>query len=265
MIGRLEGAYRCSGNGRYFLIAELSGNTDSYWSVYMTKDRNDKFRVSPVWDNDLAFDNDQRTHPILTMTGYLSFSSKSSAATGVRSFNRKIVESCPEQLKELWSWYRYNGNLNPDHMHEVIDSLGTENNLSQELNYTRWDILNVRTQQQYTTRGSYQAEVDYIYEYLADRIAWMDNMVGLEEPLGIHNTTDDIANEAKGGIHGHEGYILLRGFRDGAKVNIYTIDGQRITTTTVSDFETQVSLPKGIYIVKVSDGKAQKTEKIAVY
>lgn len=250
---------------KYFLIAELSGNTDSYWSVYMTKDRNDKFRVSPVWDNDLAFDNDQRTHPILTMTGYLSFSSKSSAATGVRSFNRKIVESCPEQLKELWSWYRYNGNLNPDHMHEVIDSLGTENNLSQELNYTRWDILNVRTQQQYTTRGSYQAEVDYIYEYLADRIAWMDNMVGLEEPLGIHNTTDDIANEAKGGIHGHEGYILLRGFRDGAKVNIYTIDGQRITTTTVSDFETQVNLPKGIYIVKVSDGKAQKTEKIAVY
>ena len=248
---------------KYFLIAELSGNTDSYWSVYMTKDRNDKFRVSPIWDFDLAFDNDQRTHPILTMTGYLSFSSKSSAATGVRSFNRKIVESCQQELKDIWSWYRYNGNITPDYLHEVIDSLAAENYQSQELNYKRWDILNTRTQQQYTTRGSYTAEVDYIYEYLGDRISWMDNMVGLEEPIGIHNATDD--TEARGGIHGHEGYLLVRGFSPGSQMRIYTPSGTLVNTSAIQDFDNRISLPKGIYIVRVTDTNGHiTTRKVAV-
>ncbi|MBP5359903.1 MAG: CotH kinase family protein [Bacteroidaceae bacterium] len=248
---------------KYFLIAELSGNTDSYWSVYLTKDRNDKFRVSPIWDFDLAFDNDQRTHPILTMTSYLSFSSKSSAATGVRSFNRRIVESCPEELKEIWSWYRFNGNLKPDRLHEVIDSLAAENNQSQELNYIRWDILNTRTQQQYTTRGSYQAEVDYVYEYLSDRISWMDNMVGLEEPVGIHNIQTD--SEPHGGIHGHDGYVLVRGFSDGSLVKIYTPDGTLVTSATIQGFDNRYNLTSGIYIIRVTDTNGRTAvRKVAV-
>ena len=247
---------------KYFLIAELSGNTDSYWSVYVTKDRNGKFRVSPVWDFDLAFDNDRRTHPILTMTGYLSFSSKSSAANGVRSFNRKIVERCTQELKDIWSWYRYNGNLKPDHLHEVIDSLGQENMQSQALNYIRWDILNTATQQQYTTRGSYQAEVDYIYEYLGDRIAWMDNMVGLEEPIGIHPAAPA---EARGGIHGHQGYMLVRGFREGSTLRIYNASGTIVHTATIRDFDNNITLPKGIYIVRVTEPDGlSTTRKVAV-
>ena len=247
---------------KYFLIAELSGNTDSYWSVYLSKDRGDKFRVNPIWDFDLAFDNDRRTHPILTMTSFLSFSSKSSAASGVRSFNRKIVESCTEELKNIWSWYRYNG-LNNDRLHEVIDSLGQENFESQALNYTRWDILNTCTQQQYTTRGSYQAEVDFIYEYLSDRMFWMDNMVGLEEPIGIHNQQDD--TEAHGGIHGHEGYLLVRGFRDGSSLRIYNTGGALINSTTLHGFDHRFDLPKGIYIIRVTESNGRSTtQKVAV-
>ncbi len=248
---------------KYFLIAELSGNTDSYWSVYLTKDRNGKFRVSPIWDFDLAFDNDRRTHPILTMTGYLSLSSKSSAASGVRTFNRKIVESCTQELKEIWSWYRYNGNLNPDNLHELVDHYGTLNDQSQALNYTRWDILNTTTQQQYTTRGSYKAEVDFIYEYLSDRIFWMDNMVGLEEPIGIHNAQAD--TEAHGGIHGHDGYLLVRGFAPGSALKVYTPGGTLAASATIQDFDNRIDLTKGIYIVRVTepDGRST-TQKVAV-
>lgn len=247
---------------KYFLIEELSGNTDGYWSVYMSKDRNGKFRVSPVWDFDLAFDNDQRTHPILTMTGFLSLSSKSSAANGVRSFNRKIVESCSQELKELWSWYRYNGNLNSDRLHTIVDSLGVENDLSQRLNYTRWDILNVRTQQQYTVRGSYKAEVDFLFEYINDRLYWMDNIVGLENPNGIHDATPA---EARGGIHGREGHILVRGFAEGSAIRVYTVGGQLVNTTTVQGFDNRIELPKGIYIVRIqAPNGASATNKVAV-
>ena len=248
---------------KYFLIAELSGNTDSYWSVYLTKDRNGKFRVSPIWDFDLAFDNDRRTHPILTMNSYLSLSSKSSAASGVRSFNRKIIDSCTQELKELWSWYRYNGNLNPDNLHDIVDYYGELNNQSQELNYTRWDILNTCTQQQYTTRGSYKAEVDFIYEYLSDRIYWMDNMVGLEEPIGIHNAQAD--TEAHGGIHGHEGYILVRGFAPGSTLRVYSPGGTLTASAAIQDFDNRLDLSKGIYIVRVTEPDGHSTtQKVAV-
>ncbi|MDD6784216.1 MAG: CotH kinase family protein [Prevotellaceae bacterium] len=243
---------------KYFLIEELSGNTDGYWSVYLTKDRNDKFRVSPVWDFDLAFDNDRRTHPILTMTDFLSLSTKSSAANGVRNFNRKIVESCSKELKELWSWYRYRGNLNYEYLKACVDSLGEENSLSQEYNYIRWPILNVCTQQQYTTRGSYKAEVDFINEYLYDRLAWLDNKVGLEEPIGIHNTID---NKAIGGIHGHEGYILVRGFCENSTVKIYTVDGQLKQNNIITDFQNRFDLPKGVYIIKVISPQGKTMSK----
>ena len=48
---------------RHFLVGELSGNTDTYWSVYMYKDRNDdRLYTGPVWDFDLAFENDPPFH-----------------------------------------------------------------------------------------------------------------------------------------------------------------------------------------------------------
>ena len=40
---------------RHFLVGELSGNTDTYWSVYMYKERGDNmFYTGPVWDFDLC-------------------------------------------------------------------------------------------------------------------------------------------------------------------------------------------------------------------
>lgn len=43
---------------RHFLVGELSGNTDTYWSVFMYKERDDDMMYTgPVWDFDIAFDN----------------------------------------------------------------------------------------------------------------------------------------------------------------------------------------------------------------
>ena len=46
---------------KYLLIQELCGQSETFWSTYMTKRRNDeKIYFGPVWDFDLAFDNDKR-------------------------------------------------------------------------------------------------------------------------------------------------------------------------------------------------------------
>ena len=180
----------------------------------------------------------------------------------MRSFNRKIVESCSNELKELWSWYRYKGNLTYEYISAVVDSLENENNLSQEYNYIRWPILNVCTQQQYIARGTYKAEVDFINEYLYDRIAWLDNKVGLEEPIGIH---DNSRSELRGGIHGRVGEISVRGIKVNSAISIYNANGLLICNKVIKEFDNSFKLPKGMYIVKIKDESGSiRTEKVAV-
>ena len=50
---------------RYFLIEDFAGNIDGIWSsFYLTKERGDnKIYFGPVWDLDLAFDNDMIIYP----------------------------------------------------------------------------------------------------------------------------------------------------------------------------------------------------------
>ena len=57
---------------RHFLVGELSGNTDTYWSVFMYKQRDENLlHVGPVWDFDLAFNNDQRIYPVNNKSDYI--------------------------------------------------------------------------------------------------------------------------------------------------------------------------------------------------
>ena len=137
-----------------------------------------------------------------------------------------------------------------------------ENNLSQEYNYIRWPILNVCTQQQYIARGTYKAEVDFINEYLYDRIAWLDNKVGLEEPIGIH---DNSRSELRGGIHGRVGEISVRGIKVNSAISIYNANGLLICNKVIKEFDNSFKLPKGMYIVKIKDDSGSiRTEKVAV-
>ena len=76
---------------RHFLVGELSGNTDTYWSTYMYKDRgDDKIYTGPVWDFDLAFENDNRTYPIMNLKDWI-YRTKGSCAGNMRTFVNNIV------------------------------------------------------------------------------------------------------------------------------------------------------------------------------
>ena len=51
---------------KFILIEDLCGNSEVFWSTYLTKERlDDKFYFGPVWDFDIAFDNDKRIYPVL--------------------------------------------------------------------------------------------------------------------------------------------------------------------------------------------------------
>ena len=207
---------------RQFLVGEVSGNTDTYWSVYMYKHRsNDTIYVGPCWDFDLAFDNDNRTYPVNNRTDYI-YRSGGSSVGYMRSLVDKIVvydAGARQQLKDLWAQIRQSG-FTEESMLDYINGQGQMLEQSQRLNFTRWKILSQCVHLNPSARGSYQAEVDVVRSYMRNRIAWMDNKLGFDVSTLGTETVEEQPKAVKILVNGQ---IQIR--RNGA---VYSPEGQLI-------------------------------------
>ena len=167
---------------KHFMVGEMSGNTDTYWSVYMTKDReSDKFFTGPVWDFDIAFDNDQRTYPIAAHTDYIFASKGSVASEAMRQMVNRIVkedEGARQRLLELWSEARNTKGIDETSLLEYVDKTVELLNESQKLNFLRWNILSERVHENPQASGSYEGEVAIVKNFIRKRLPQMDGFIG---------------------------------------------------------------------------------------
>jgi hypothetical protein len=210
---------------RHFLVGEVSGNTDTYWSLYLYKQRsNDTLFVGPVWDFDLAFENDNRTYPINSLSDYI-YRTKGSTTGYLKTLVDKIVVNdtgAKQQLQELWASLRRAG-LTEESMTAYIDEQVQLLDRSQRLNFIRWPIMNEYVHQNPRLWGSYEGEVENVRTYLTNRIQWMDKKLHFDattlnpERMTYPETTVESAKILQDG----QLYIL----RNGRK---YTVTGQEI-------------------------------------
>ena len=165
---------------RHFLVGELSGNTDTYWSVFMYKNRDEELLYTgPVWDFDLAFDNDQRIYPVNGKSDYI-YRSGGSCAGNMRRFVDNIVinsTKAKSQMLSIWDEARRNG-LTEENLLSYIDAMEAELQQSQRLNFMRWPILNRRVHQNPQALGSFSAEVEVLRHFMKERLKWMDRRLG---------------------------------------------------------------------------------------
>jgi len=208
---------------RHFLVGEVSGNTDTYWSVYMYKHRsNDTLYVGPCWDFDLAFDNDNRTYHVCDRSDYI-YRSGGSTIGYMRTLVDNIVindAAAKQQLKDLWAQLRRNG-FTEESMLDYIDEQAELLAHSQQLNFLRWPILYQQVHQNPRVRGSYQAEVENVRSYIRNRIPWMDRKLGFDATtLDMEAAEEDLPQTGKILIHGQL-HILRNGV-------VYTPAGQII-------------------------------------
>lgn len=220
---------------RHFLVGELSGNTDTYWSTYMYKHReNDTIFTGPVWDFDLAFENDDRTYPINSKSDYVYRSGGSNAGNMKWFVDNIVVNNKPAKAKmlDIWGKMRH-GLINEEHLIGYINEMEDSLQQSQKLNFTRWpNLMNEYVHQNPVIWGSYEAEVQNVRRYLSERLLWMDNKLGYTyEPDGIANISLDMSQPYK----------------------IYSLSGQPCQGSLQT-------LPKGIYIVR--QGQASKTVQV---
>ncbi|MBO7540017.1 MAG: CotH kinase family protein [Prevotella sp.] len=219
---------------RHFLVGEFSGNTDTYWSVFMYKERDeDLLRVGPVWDFDLAFNNDQRIYPVNNHKDYI-YRDGGSCAGNMKTFVDNIVvkdATAKRQLVEIWDEARRSG-LTEENLLACIDHWASELEQSQRLNFLRWPVLNQRVHQNPPTKGSFQAEVEVVRTFIKERLLWMDKKLGYTYiPNGINELRLDMAQPYQ----------------------VYSLSGQPYGNSIES-------LPSGIYVIR----QGIKTQKIVV-
>ena len=245
---------------RHFLIGELTGNTDTYWSVYMYKKRNDdKFYFGPVWDCDLAFDNDHRTYPINYNPEWI-YKSKGSCANGVRNLVNRLFtdEGFANQVKSIYAKYRDSGAITEESLLSVINNTAEQLEESQKLNFTRWKIMNIKVHENPVVHGSYKAEVDNVKKFVRERIVWMDKKLGYtpsKDPgTGNNNPApESILDEIR--ISNNNNAIRIEGATQPVKIEVYTIDGKTVFSEMLYDNGIDISLTKGLYIINLSDTK----------
>ena len=200
---------------KHFLVGEFSGNMDTYWSMYMYKNREeDQFTVAPCWDFDLAFDNDQRIYPVSGRSNWVY--TVGSAAGNMKSFVSRILsdKAAMQQLVDIWTDMRARDLFSSMSMIAYVDSTAQVLNASQKLNFIRWPILNQRVHLNPFALGSYEAEVEILREYFRTRIAWVDNMLSYQSASSdstyyISNAQElqEFANAVNRGANGSEAYL----------------------------------------------------------
>ena len=172
---------------RYWLVEELTGNPDAFHSCYLSKERGeDKLRVETVWDFDLAFDNDSRYYPNRDYGDYLSLAR--GGAGNSRTLLKRIFtdQAFCDSLRAIWETARRERGITEESLISYIDSTAQELQQSQRLNFIRWPILNSVQHLNPRVAGTYDGEVEYLREYIRERIPFLDQRTKNDEEEAEH-------------------------------------------------------------------------------
>ncbi|MEQ8469883.1 MAG: CotH kinase family protein [Marinoscillum sp.] len=153
----------------YFLINEICRNIDAYrLSTYVTKDKNDKLSMGPVWDLNIGFYNTDRI-PL---------------ADWVINYNQHVESDAwmvpfwwPRLMEDLYfrdavkvRWQSLSGStLSIQNLHSIVDETANLliDNGAIERNKKVWSVGG----------ESYDQSIVNLKNYLSERISWMDSEI----------------------------------------------------------------------------------------
>ena len=178
---------------RYFIIEDFSANQDEIFnSFFIFKERgDDKLYFGPVWDFDLAFDNAQILYPTNEKKNFafkFGLSNGSAAKLLSQLLSNEVVL---QKVKDLWIEMT-NTVFTKEIIRDYIDEQVEYINESQKLNFMKWDVLSSKQFMEAVCRGTFQAEIDYLKEFVDNRFDIFGNIVSSA-------TTESVLEETKKG------------------------------------------------------------------
>jgi hypothetical protein len=161
----------------WYIASELTGNPDAFWSTYIYKYRNiDRFYWGPLWDFDIAFNNDKRL------------------GDAVNKLMREAAHNPRTWIQRIWqdNWFKLAVNrrwtelINDEQLLEqlldYIDETAALIDESQQQNFNRWKVLNTRVYLEQYLFSTYKQGVDYLKQYLTNRVNFLTGSFAQSKP-----------------------------------------------------------------------------------
>jgi hypothetical protein len=191
-----------------FWIVELSKNVDGFrYSCFMSKDRDGKLRLEPIWDWNLSFGNANYHQGWTPESWYWPLIRQSEVCW----FRRlRLDPDFVQRVTDRWAELRRTI-FKPEALIQEIDEFADQLQEAQARNYQRWSILGQHVNPNYYVGDSFADEVNWMKSWIQERIAWIDGQF-IPAPRITRNSSSS----------GAEGKVSL----EGAAGTIYfTLDG----------------------------------------
>lgn len=269
----------------YFILSELPKNIDAYrLSAFMQKDRdskNGKLVMGPIWDYNLAFGNVDYYSGALLWGWQVDFEAQEDIWLNPFWWKKLVADTAfANRIHCRWHQLRQEI-LTVPRLHSFIDSLVVYLDESQQRNFQRWPILGVYVWPNAFIGKTFKEEVNYLKNWLKNRMAWMDVMIPgqcLSDftddsyliPADFHlkqnypnpfNPTTTIAYSLR-----QNGFVALK---------IYNASGQLVKTVYSgwqvagdyfkrwdADDDAGQAVSPGVYFVELHYGQAKQTKKM---
>ena len=163
----------------FFLLNELSANPDAYrLSTYMHKDRGQKLKMGPIWDFNLAFGNDGRSVTDIWIYQYNTFFPNDLWL--VPFWWNKLLDDPKFRTAVKARWQELRGGvITPNTLHTQMDQWVSflESNGALDRNFNQWPVIGEPLPFNSFVGSSYAEEIQYMKDWVSDRIGWMDDQI----------------------------------------------------------------------------------------
>jgi spore coat protein CotH len=150
----------------YYIVNEVMGNPDTFWSTYMYKKaNNDKIYTGPVWDFDISINNDDRlgdiTNKLMLEAGF-----------DPKMWIQRLMQDPAFRQKIRSRWNELKPKMQT--LSTTASLLEKKLAVSQVRNFSTWNILNTKVYREVQMAGTYAGEVSYLKGVLTNHINWLD-------------------------------------------------------------------------------------------
>jgi len=151
----------------FMLVNEVLVNADSFWSsTYMTKDRDGKLSMGPVWDFNFSMGNVFCDSPLHQPQGW--------SLTDKWWVHRLLQDSeFVSRYRQRYAELRETV-FSPEHLAFLLNTWWTELEQAQARNFGRWPVLGQYVYYNCFIGQSYAEELGYLKSWLRQRIEWID-------------------------------------------------------------------------------------------
>lgn len=166
----------------YFLFNELANNVDAFrLSTYLTKDKDKKLSMGPIWDFNYALGNVDFCEAGRTDIWAYTFNERcGNHNQQVPFWWARFMEdpAFVNQLKTRWNELR-ESKFTESNFNQMIDSYSEFLRTSEaaKRNFQVWDILGLDVHPNNFVGETYDQEIDYLKDWLKDRLTWLDEAI----------------------------------------------------------------------------------------